>query len=93
MLFFETSAKSGEGVDNMMYNCISKLPFFDQFKIDNKDNLIRDLSKVNSNNNNEDKIFEINNNPPYNVNNGENSTNIILTKNKDEEKPKKKCGC
>ena len=93
MIFFETSAKSGEGVNNMMYTCISKLPFFEQFKIENKEKLIQELSEINSNKDEGKKYnvdFDRNVDIPYE----ENTSNIILKDGKIEtEKSKKKCGC
>ena len=96
MLFFETSAKNGDGVNNMMYTCISMLPFFEQFKNDNKDNIIRDLTNANSisnSDNKEKKVFDINNDGLNMGENGENSSKIILKRIKEEEEPKKKFGC
>ena len=75
MIFFETSAKSGEGVNIMMYTCISKLPFFDQFKIDNKNILMQELMKMNSINN-EVKMSTAN----VDIPSSEYSSNIILNK-------------
>ena len=43
MVFFEVSAKSGENVNRMMYSCIADLPFFEQFQIGNKEQLVREL--------------------------------------------------
>ena len=91
MLFFETSAKNATGVSNMMYTCIAKLPYFEQFEVE-RENLIQELANNNSKNT-EGGIFEIkidktNNNPV----NADNSSNIILNKN-NIEKEKKKCGC
>lgn len=43
MVFFEASAKSGENVNRMMYSCIADLPFFEQFQIGNKEQLVREL--------------------------------------------------
>ena len=43
MVFFETSAKSGENVNRMMYSCIADLPFFEQFQIGNKEQLVKEL--------------------------------------------------
>ena len=42
-VFFEVSAKSGENVNRMMYSCIADLPFFEQFQIGNKEQLVKDL--------------------------------------------------
>ena len=49
MMFFETSAKSGQYVNLMMYTAISELPFFSQFDID-KETLIKELESLNSKN-------------------------------------------
>ena len=91
MIFFETSAKNSTGVSNMMYTCISQLPFFEQFQVDNE-TLIQELVNNNSKNT-EGGIFEIdidkNNN---NSGNQDNSSNIVLNK-KIVEKEKKGCGC
>ena len=43
MMFFEVSAKTGENVNRMMYTCIAELPFFEQFKIENKEQIIKEL--------------------------------------------------
>ena len=86
MMFFETSAKSGIGVNDMMYSCIAKLPFFDQFKIDNKNILMQELMKMNSINT-EVKMSTAN----VDIPNSEYSSNIILSKQ--IIKGKKKCGC
>ncbi len=94
MIFFETSAKSGEGVNNMMYTCISKLPFFDQYKIENKEKLIQELSEGNSNKDNEGKNYNVNINRNLDIPYEENSSNIIIKDGKIEtEINKKKCGC
>ena len=92
MLFFETSAKNATGVSNMMYTCIAKLPYFEQFEVE-RENLIQELANNNSKNT-EGGIFEIkidktNNNPV----NADNSSNIVLNKNNNIEKEKKRCGC
>jgi hypothetical protein len=77
-----------------MYTCIAKLPFFDQFKIDNKELLIKELKNGNSNINDGGKVYNVDANKNYV--NEENSSNIILTKQKDNgnyDENKKKCGC
>ena len=43
MAFFEASAKSGENVNRMMYSCIAELPFFEQFQVRNKEQLVKEL--------------------------------------------------
>ena len=48
MLFFEVSAKNGININKMMYTCIAQLPFFEQFQIKNKDDLIKELEGGNS---------------------------------------------
>ena len=91
MIFFETSAKESTGVSNMMYTCISQLPFFESFQVE-KEALIQELAKVNSNKT-EGGIFEIdvdkNNNS---VVNPQNASNIVLSKNNIDDE-KKKCTC
>ena len=47
MLFFETSAKTSQNLNLMMFTAISQLPFFNQFDID-KNVLIAELQKLNS---------------------------------------------
>jgi len=46
MMFFETSAKTSENLNLMMYTGIAQLPFFSQFDID-KNALIEELKKLN----------------------------------------------
>ena len=43
MAFFEASAKTGENVNKMMYSWIADLPFFEQFQIRNKEQLVKEL--------------------------------------------------
>ena len=93
MIFFETSAKSGIGVNNMMYTCISKLPFFEQFKIDNKEKLIQELNDINSSKNNEGKVYGVDIEKQFEVNTEDNTSNIVLKKDIDFDENKKKCGC
>ena len=93
MFYFEVSAKSGEGVNNMMYTCIALLPFFEQFKVDNNEILIQELMKVNSNDNNEGKVVNVKNNREYLERNSKYSSNIVLMKQNSNEKNKKKCVC
>ena len=48
MMFFEASAKNGDNVNRMMYSCIAELPFFEQFRDGNKEDLIKDLEGGNN---------------------------------------------
>lgn len=91
MIFFETSAKASTGVCNMMYTCISQLPFFESFQVE-KETLIQELAN-NNNNKTEGGIFEIDVDKNANSDaNAQNSSNIVLNKNNlDDEK--KKCAC
>ena len=95
MLFFETSAKNASGVSNMMYTCIAKLPYFDQFQVD-KEHLIQELANNNSKNT-EGGIFEIDLDKNNNNNNfgdgAQNSSNIILSKKIAANEEKKSCSC
>ena len=94
MFFFETSAKNDTGINNMIYSCIIKLPFFDQFKVDKE--IIKKELENNNINNLEKGIFDIdvdNNNNNNNNSTVENSSsNIVLNKNILEDY-KKKCLC
>ena len=47
MMFFETSAKTSNNINFMMYTAISHLPFFSQFDIDKKI-LTEELQKLNA---------------------------------------------
>ena len=58
MMFFEVSAKTGENVNKMMYSCIAELPFFEQFQIDNKEQLIKELEGGN-NKKEQNSIYDI----------------------------------
>ena len=96
MLFFETSAKNSTGVNNMMYTCISQLPFFEPFQVD-KQVLIQELEKNNAKNT-EAGIFEIDIDKNQNQNqnqiiNQDNSSHFVLNKKTEEPVKKKKCGC
>ena len=58
MMFFETSAKNGNNVNRMMYSCIAELPFFEQFQVANKDQLIKELEGGN-NKKEQNSIYDI----------------------------------
>ena len=58
MMFFEVSAKNGENINKMMYSCIAELPFFEQFQIDNKEQLIKELEGGN-NKKEQNSIYDI----------------------------------
>ena len=84
MMFFETSAKTGNNINLMMYTTISKLPFFSQFDID-KNVLIEELQKLNTLS--EEKPKE----PVMNVkDNRGNTQQIRITI---EKKKKRHCAC
>lgn len=101
MPFYETSAKTGENVNKMMYTCISKLPFFSQFQVESPQQLIDELEKFNSNknsgnktNNQKEKNEAIVNNSFNNQQDkdgGIHGSTQVLTDNKNEKKKKKKC--
>ena len=94
-LFFEVSAKSGAGVDNMMYNCIAKLSFFQEFKVENEEKLIKDLIESNSKGGNDAKMNNADMAKNFVVQADENASNIGLNNpiNNKSEEIKKKCGC
>ena len=77
MLFFEVSAKNGFNINKMMYSCIAELPFFEQFQIGNKDELIKELEGGNNKKEN-NTIYDI-------VQNNENKPEITVTA-EDEKK-------
>ena len=58
MMFFEASAKTGENVNKMMYSCIAELPFFEQFQIGDKEQLIKELEGGN-NKKEQNSIYDI----------------------------------
>ena len=90
MMFFETSAKSGQYVNLMMYTAISELPFFSQFDID-KETLIKELETLNSKNV-QNSIYDIvkdkQDNGDLKVTGQDNAGNVIIIKKK-----KRGCGC
>ena len=83
MMFFETSAKTSENINLMMYTAIAELPFFSQFDID-KNTLIDELKKLNC------KTEEKPKEPIMNIKDEEGnvkSTKIII------RRKKKNCAC
>ena len=75
LLYFETSAKTGENVNRMLYTCIVELPFFQQFENLDKNKAIEDLmliyNKINTsvlNVPNQNKDDKVNNDREMNVN-------------------------
>ena len=86
MIFFEASAKTGENVNRMIYSCIAELPFFEQFQIENKEQLIKELEGGN-NKKEQNSIYEIvrdqNNDRHKDLNVKDQEQN----KNKNEENP------
>jgi small GTP-binding protein len=47
MLFFETSAKTGKGVIEMFFTSFSLIDFFNDKRVNNNDNLVKDLIEQN----------------------------------------------
>ena len=90
MMFFETSAKSGQNINLMMYTAIAELPFFSQFDVD-KETLIRELETLNSKNV-QNSIYDIvkdkKENGDLKVTGQDATGNIVLIKKK-----KRGCGC
>ena len=83
MMFFETSAKTSENLNLMMYTGIAQLPFFSQFDID-KNALIEELKKLNC------KVEEQPKEPVMNIKDEEGNvkpTKIII------KRKKKNCAC
>ena len=58
MMFFEVSARNGDNVNRMMYSCIADLPFFEQFQVENKEQLIKELEGGN-NKKEQNSIYDI----------------------------------
>jgi hypothetical protein len=44
--FYEVSAKTNENILTMFYSSIVELPFFEQFEVQNKQQLIEQLGKI-----------------------------------------------
>ena len=108
MLFFETSAKTGEGVVNMFYSSFATIDFFNDKKNEiSNDELIKELIEQNANPIKDQKEFPspndiasrnelINNNKAQkditNKNNL-NADNIIIESEKHNDKKKQKKSC
>jgi hypothetical protein len=58
MSFFEVSAKTSENINKMLYSVIAELPFFDQYQIQNKNELIEELERKNKDKN-DNSIYDI----------------------------------
>jgi Ras-related protein Rab-6A len=109
MLFFETSAKTGEGVVNMFYSSFATIDFFNDKKSEiSNEELIKELIEQNANPNKDQKEFpspndiasrnELVNNKSQKdktTKNNLNADNIIIEADKhiDKKKQKKGCGC
>ena len=73
--FFEVSAKTGNNIENMLYNSISQLNFFNQIlgnEFMDKEDIVKNLIEENSGNNNENinnemGIFSNSNNKELNI--------------------------
>ena len=74
MSFFEVSAKTSENINKMLYTAIAELPFFEQYQIKNKNELIEELEKINKDKN-DNSIYDIVRNT--NNNKGGNSGNSL----------------
>ena len=104
MKYFEVSAKNAIGIDDMFYNCIVCLPFFEQFNVDKK-LLVQELESNNKNKiiqNNSIYDFRKNDNnninthkPVLNVNynNNNNDNKDFYQMNIDNEENNDKCNC
>ena len=74
MSFFEVSAKTSENINKMLYTAIAELPFFEQYQIKNKNELIEKIKKIKKNKN-DNTIYDIVRNT--NNNKGVNSGNSL----------------
>ena len=89
--FFETSAKTGEGIKSMFYNAIATLPTFAENN-PNKENLVKELLQENGVENAVGGIKpqEPNQPPAQNINvNGQ----VAQVNNSNNIQKKKNCGC
>lgn len=109
MLFFETSAKTGDGVIDMFFSSFALIDFFnDKRKEDNNDELVKDLIDQNMNEKQKKPIKPIpsndndilsknelmdNNNKENNNNLNANNVIKINPDNNKNKKQQKKCGC
>ena len=97
MIFFEVSAKNGENINKMIYSFIGELPFFEQFQIDNKEQLIKELEGGNNKKEQNfiyDIIKETNNEKQVDLNiNGNVPNQNTESKRVIVNKRKKKSGC
>ena len=109
MLFFETSAKTGDGVINMFFSSFALIDFFnDKRKGDNNDELVKDIIDQNMNektrnpikpvsNDNDiiskNDLIDKNNNQTNNNNMNANNVIKINAENNKSKKQQKKCGC
>ena len=94
LFFFETSAKNSEGINFMMYSCIAKLNFFNEYT-GNTNDLIKELELVNSGKKDQNSFFDITKQNNYNqdltINN---QTNNQMGEYREKIKAEKKnCGC
>ena len=100
LLFFETSAKTGEGVKDMFYSSFAAIDFFNDIRNEKNNELITDLIEQNNNTNKKPIIPSVNDIltrriliKKNNINNSidiETKDNLIIENNKNR---KKRCGC
>ena len=82
LFYFETSARTGEGIKYMLYSSLSELPYFEQFK-EEKEKIISELEEGNKDN------YE---NLPTDVI-LPNENKIIVNNQKSEKSDEKKSSC
>ena len=108
MLFYETSAKSGVGVNYMIYSCVARLSFFEELKDIDMDKVVEELEDTNKNKE-QSSIYDIvkerdnelhvkgntNDNSTYNDNSGKanNSRKKDTSEHNNNNKQKKKKCC
>jgi hypothetical protein len=44
-MYFEISAKTGHNINKMFYTAVAQLSFFDNFEVDNREELANEIGK------------------------------------------------